>query len=320
MKLGLFTVMYADLDIEEVIDKLAALEIKAVEIGVANYPATNHLDALITDQLVEKFTERLMHDDIEISALSCQGNPLHPDETIARAHHAGWEQTVLWAERLHVRCVNVFSGCPGDPGGGRYPNWVTCAWPNEYGDLLSWQWNEKVVPYWVAASEFAQVHGVDRIAFEMHPGFVVYNPYTLLKLRRVVGAMIGANLDPSHLYWQGIDPSMAIRTLCDEHALFHFHAKDVAIDHQNVGLNGVLDSRPYNLIKERAWSFCTVGTGHSTFQWAKMIHELRKDGYDGVLSIEHEDPLASREEGFQHAVNFLKNILWTQSPDELWWT
>ncbi len=319
MKLGLFTVLYADRDIAEVVEKAVAMGIQAIELGVANYPATSHLEGLTTDRQVEKFVETLTQHHIEISALSCQGNPLHPDPAVAQRHHQGWEETVRWAERLGVNCVNVFSGCPGDQTGGTHPNWVTCAWPEEYRDLLAWQWNEKVIPYWQGATTFANHHGVDHIAFEMHPGFVVYNPYTLLKLRQAVGPSLGANVDPSHLYWQGIDPVMAIRVLCQENALFHFHAKDVLIDPYNTAVNGVLDSRSYRDIKDRAWSFCTVGSGHGAHAWAQMIYELRRGGYEGVLSIEHEDALASREEGLKHAVDLLKELVWTEPPEAAWW-
>ena len=257
---------------------------------------------------------------MSISALSCQGNPLHPNATIADSHHQGWRLTLEWAQRLGIKTVNVFSGCPGTPAGGNYPNWVTTAWPTEYQELLDWQWEHRVIPYWTTEAEIASTFGVTQIAFEMHPGFVVYNPYTLLKLRSRVGHVIGANLDPSHLFWQGIDLCAAIRVLCEEGALYHVHAKDVALDSRNVAVNGVIDSRPYQSLKDRAWNFCTVGYGHSALVWSQIIHELRKGGYDGVLSIEHEDALASRTEGLQHAMSFLRPLMWSEPKPEMWWS
>lgn len=318
MKIGIFTVLYPEMNLDQLIDKVQSFGVKAIELGIANYPQTNHLNELQTDSSVEMFLNRMVSSGIEISALSCQGNPLHPNVEVAQLHHNGWRLTLEWAKRLNVRTVNVFSGCPGTPAGGDYPNWVTTAWPPEFRDLLNWQWDKRLIPYWIGESEAAAKQGVDQIAFEMHPGFAVYNPYTLVKLRRAVGPQIGANFDPSHLFWQGIDPTTAIRFLCDEKALFHVHAKDVYVDPQNTALNGVLDSRPYEMT-ERAWTFCTVGYGHSALVWAQMVQELRKGGYDGVLSIEHEDLLASKDEGLAHAIDFLKPLIWTEPQPEMWW-
>jgi len=320
VKLGLFTVVYQDRGLDEMLDAVEALGVKAIEIGVANYPRTTHLDELATDADVDRLMSRLARAGITISALSCQGNPLHPDAAIAEAHHQGWRRTVEWARRLGVGCVNVFSGCPGDGPDSRMPNWVTCAWPPEYARLVEWQWRERVIPYWQAEAAFAEEQGVSRIAFEMHPGFVVYNPATLLKLRQAVGPVVGANLDPSHLFWQGIDPIAAIQELCAHDALFHFHAKDVWMQEKLVSINGVLDYQPYERVDQRAWSFCTVGYGHGPLTWARIIQALRIGGYDGALSIEHEDAVASRDEGVRHAVNFLAPLLWTEPKPDVWWT
>jgi sugar phosphate isomerase/epimerase len=173
-----------------------------------------------------------------------------------------------------------------------------------------------VIPYWREAGEFAEKSGV-KLAFEMHPGFVVYNPQTLLRLREAVGDVIGANYDPSHLYWQGIDPVASIRALAG--AIHHVHAKDTYIDEANVAVNGVLDTTPYSDLANRAWTFRTVGYGHDLFSWRSLISALRLVGYDYVLSIEHEDPMASIDEGFSKAVSFLQDVLLTEQPADMWW-
>ncbi len=319
MKLGLFTVLYADYSLSQIIELVESLGIHSLEIGVENYPKTSQLDEFTTDAEIGTLLEKLERHNIEISALSCQGNPLHPQADIAEHHHQGWRTTTAWARRLGVKHINVFSGCPGTPGGGSHPNWVTTAWPSEYRELLQWQWDEKVIPYWTKEVEFADKLGITQIAYEMHPGFVVYNPETLLRLRHAIGDNIGANLDPSHLFWQGIDPSATVRLLASENALFHVHAKDVLIDAQQIAVNGVLDTHSYADAKNRRWNFCTIGYGHSPGVWAEFIQTLRRFGYDGVLSIEHEDLLASRNEGLRHAVNFLENLLWTEPAPEAWW-
>ena len=158
-----------------------------------------------------------------ISALSCHGNPLHPDAARARHDQEVHRKTILLCEQLGVPVIVDFSGCPGDSPKSSQPNWVTCPWPPEYLKVLEWQWEKVAIPYWTKHAKFAADHGV-KIAIEMHPGFLVYNPETMLKLRAAAGPSIGCNYDPSHMFWQGIDPVAAIRILGD--AIFHVHAKD----------------------------------------------------------------------------------------------
>lgn len=146
-----------------------------------------------------------------------------------------------------------------------------------------------------------------RIAFEMHPGFCVYNPETMLRIRSEVGDILGANFDPSHLIWQGIDPVAAIRELSG--AIYHVHAKDTKIDKYNTAGHGVLDTKHYGDEVNRSWIFRTVGYGNSEAYWRDLISALRLAGYDRVLSIEHEDSLMSLDEGLKKAVEFLKPLI-----------
>jgi sugar phosphate isomerase/epimerase len=321
MKLGVLTVLYQELPLEEALDRVAGMGVDAVELGTGNYPGNSHCDP---DRLLEDDAAlRGLQDAIEsrglvISALSQHGNPLHPDEDFARGAHETWQKTVRLAEKLGVGVVNAFSGCPGDHDGARYPNWVTCAWPTDFTEILSWQWDERVIPYWEREAAFARDHGV-RIAFEMHPGFVVYNPETLLRLRRAVGPEIGANFDPSHLFWQGIDPVEAVKLLGREQSIFHVHAKDTYVDAGNVRVNGVLDTKGYERVVDRAWSFRTVGYGQPEKVWRDLVSALRMVGYDFVLSIEHEDSLMSIDEGLGKAIALLDRILLKESAGEMWW-
>jgi sugar phosphate isomerase/epimerase len=322
MKLGVFTVLFAQLSFEAALDRAVAAGLDCVEIGTGNYPGSAHCDpaALLADPAAMAAFGRAVTDrGLEISALSCHGNPLHPQAAVRDESHRTFVRTVELAERLGVPTVNLFSGCPGDSDDARYPNWVTCAWPNEYGELLEWQWHEKVVPYWSEQARFAADHGV-RLAFEMHPGFVVYNPATLLRLRDACGEAIGANLDPSHLFWQGIDLEAAIPELGRAGALFHVHAKDTAIL-RPAAINGVLDTVPLGDVGHRSWIFRTMGYGHSELDWRRILIALRLAGYDGVLSIEHEDALLSIDEGFAKAVTFLRAVMPSEPAlSEAWWT
>jgi len=321
MKLGVFLVLFGDKSFEEALDKAKELGLEAVEIGTGNYPGDAHckVDELLNDNgKLEKFRKEVEKRNLEISALSCHGNPLHPDEKIAKQHQEIQRKTILLAEKLGIQRIVTFSGCPGDSENAKYPNWVTCPWPTDFSEILKWQWEEKVIPYWKEEVKFARQHNVKEICLEMHPGFVVYNPETLLKLREVAGEEIGANFDPSHLFWQGIDPIAALKKL--EGAVYHVHAKDTKIHSYNTSINGVLDTKTYLDEPNRSWIFRTVGYGHGADFWNDFVSTLRMIGYDGVLSIEHEDSLMSTEEGLKKAVEFLKNVIIREPKPKAWWT
>jgi sugar phosphate isomerase/epimerase len=322
VKLGVFTVLFADLPLGAMLDRVASLGIEAVELGTGSYPGNAHADpdVLLGDAARQKeLLSEIGQRGLTISALSCHGNPLHPDPAVAQAAHETWRKTARLAVELGVDVVNCFSGCPGDGPNAKAPNWVTCAWPPEYLETLEWQWNDVAIPYWRDEAQFARQTGLTKIALEAHPGFLVYNPETLLRLRDAAGPEVGANLDPSHFVWQGIDPLEAVRTLGRAGALFHVHAKDVYLDRANIARNGVLDTKHYSNFGERSWSFRSVGYGQDEKFWRDFVSALRTAGYDGVLSIEHEDGLASAQEGLRKAVDTLQRVLFKEAPAEMWW-
>ncbi|TME17391.1 MAG: sugar phosphate isomerase/epimerase [Chloroflexi bacterium] len=323
MKLGVLTALYADRPLEAVLDIVKEAGLDCVELGAGNYPGDAHLKAaelLESESSRKRLQQAIASRGLEVSALACHGNPLHPRTEIAQASHAVYRRAVELAQKLEVPCVNLFSGCPGDSDQARFPNWVTCAWPTDFQEVLDWQWREKVIPYWKAEAAFAAERGV-RLGFEMHPGFVVYNPATLLRLREACGDAVGANFDPSHLFWQGIDVPVAIAEIGRAGALHHVHAKDTAIDPVNTARNGVLDTTPLDQVGRRSWVFRTVGYGHGEIDWKRILTALRLAGYEGALSIEHEDALFSVDEGFRKCVAFLRQIMPSEPPlAEAWWT
>jgi len=320
MKLGVFTTLLSDLPLEEALQYFKSLGIEMVEIGCGNYPGNAHANAdeLLADPAkLAAFQKTIADSGLEISAFSCHGNPVHPDKAVAAEFDRNMRNAVLLAEACGLSQINTFSGCPGDHEGAKYPNWVTCPWPDDFGKILEWQWNEKLIPYWKEFVAFAKAHGVNKIGLELHPGFCVYNTESLLKLREAVGPEIGANFDPSHLIWQGMDPVACIRALGD--AIFHFHAKDTKIDAINTAVNGVLDLKSYGDEINRSWVFRSVGYGNDANYWKDIISNLRMVGYDYAISIEHEDSLMSQNEGLRKAVALLKDVLITESPAEMWW-
>ena len=321
MKIGIFTALFGDKTLDETLDIVQAEGIQAVEFGAGAYPGASHLEveALLTskearDTLLKKVADR----GLTISAISCHGNALHPNKAIAAEHHQAFVNSVKIASLLGVPVVNGFSGCPGDGPNATNPNWVTCAWPDDFRDILDWQWNEVVVPYWTEQNAFLKEHNV-KFAIEMHPGFVCYANDSLLRLRAAAGEQIGANFDPSHLWWQGIDPIAAVRELAKEGALFHVHAKDTKIDPYNSGLNGNLDTKSYGDIDKRSWVFRSVGYGHGIEWWKDFCSTLRTFGYDYVLSIEHEDGLMNSMEGLRKALSVLKEAVIFEDAGKMFW-
>lgn len=319
MKLGMLTVPFAGLSLEETLKYLRPLGIQAVELGTGGYTNDSHcrLDQLLADKQKIRDLGKLVKDyDMTISALGCHGNPVHPDKAIADHSHEIYEKTLEVAELLGVDTVVTFSGCPGGSPKADKPNWVTCPWPPEFGDILDYQWNACLIPYWEKAAAMAENAGV-KVAIEMHPGFCVYNAETMMRLRDSTGDTVGANFDPSHLFWQGTDAVAAIYELGD--AIHYVHAKDCKVDSRNMGKYGVLDTKSYTDIKNRSWVFRTVGYGHGEKTWRDIISALKTVGYDRVVSIEHEDALMSVHEGVEKAVQFMKNVLFTENNEKIWW-
>ncbi|HSY00553.1 MAG TPA: sugar phosphate isomerase/epimerase, partial [Acidobacteriaceae bacterium] len=308
----------SQLPLSAVLDKLKKLNITTVELGTGNYPGDAHCKLTMLDDsnALAEFNKVLADHGASISALSCHGNALHPDPARAKHDAEVSRKTILLAEKLGIPTVVDFSGCPGDSPTAKQPNWVTCPWPPDYLEVLDWQWNEVVTPYWTAHGKFAADHGV-RIAIEMHPGFVVYSPETMLRLRSIAGPAVGANLDPSHMFWQNIDPIAAVRVLGE--AVFYVHAKDTQLYPANLPRSGVLDTKPYTDERNRGWIFRTVGFGHGAEWWKEFVSTLRMFGYDNVLSIEHEDSLLSAEEGLTKAATFLNDLVIREQPGAAWW-
>ncbi len=320
MKLGVLTVPLYGLSFEEAVKKLKNMGVQSLEVGAGGYPGMEHLnpsELLDDDEKIQGIKDIVKTNDMEISAISCHGNPVHPNKETAKTYHDQFVNAILLAEKLDVHTLVGFSGCPGDSAHSQYPNWVTCSWPEDYGKILDYQWNEVLIPYWKDMVKFANEHGVTKIALEMHPGFCVYNPATLMRLREACGDTIGANVDPSHLFWQGMNPVESIKYL--KGAIHHFHAKDTNIDEHNTAVNGVLDVGHYGNLMDRSWTFRTVGYGHDKGVWNNIISSLRLVGYDGVISIEHEDALMSVDEGLSKAVEFLKDVIIFEEQGDMWW-
>ncbi|MCI5772560.1 MAG: sugar phosphate isomerase/epimerase [Clostridiales bacterium] len=321
MKLSVLAVALGDRSLDEALKFLSDRGVHAVEIGCGGFPGKAHCDPevlLHDEKKLQEFKDTFKKYNMEISALSAHGNAVHPDKAQARKYEDDFVNAILLAEKLGVDRVVTFSGCPGGSKDDKTPNWVTCAWPQDYPAILDYQWNEVLIPYWKKMAAFANDHGIYKIAFEMHPGFCVYNPETMLRIREAVGSTLGANLDPSHLFWQGIDPCEAVRYLGGD-AIHFIHAKDTALNQFNIAHNGVLDTKNFTKVRERSWIFRTVGYGHDEKMWKDFVSALRLAGYEGPVSIEHEDGLMSGEEGLTKAIRLMQDVMMATTPGDMYW-
>lgn len=292
----------------------AELGLAALEIGMGNWNAAPHADLgalLESADARREFLAVLADHGLALAALNCSGNQLHPvdGERQSQVVH----DTVRLAELLEIDTIVLMSGLPaGGPDDVR-PNWVTCAWPLENGEILNWQWQEKLLPYWRDLAAHAASCGVRKLCIELHGHQLVYNVPTLLRLRREVGPIVGANLDPSHLLWMGADPLAAIDALGE--AILHVHAKDTMINRPAAALTSRLDTLAHENVKERAWSYITLGYGQDERWWREFCYRLRLNGYDGWLSIEHEDIVLSRMEGMRKSVALLRRVMAEEPGD-----
>jgi sugar phosphate isomerase/epimerase len=304
MPIGLVTDGLSDLPFGQLLSTAAELGIEMVEFGCGNWSSAPHLDLdelLASSRARDAFLGSVAAHGLTISALNCSGNPLHPGPNGA-AHRAVTSKTIALAGMLGVRRVVMMSGCPGGPGDAN-ANWVTTAWPPEAARVLEWQWTEQVIPYWAGLVGEARAAGVENLCLELHGQQNVYNVRTLFRLRDAVGPVVGANLDPSHLFWMGSDPLAAVPALGE--AIYHVHAKDTRINPRTAPVDGLIDVTPNDRIEQRTWSYVTLGDGHDVVWWRAFCQALRDAGYDDVLSIEHEDVALPPIDGVRRSVALL---------------
>ena len=319
MKLGAITTVLIHLSLEEMAQRMHALGLECIEIGVGGFFPKTHCNPgeLLQDPGgLSKFQDTLARNELEISAFCIHGDCLHPDKTISDEYHQDFVEACQLAEKIGVRRITLLSGLPEGQEGDRTPNFLSYFYPSYYLEMQQWQWEKRCIPYWKEHGKIAADHGVD-LCFEMHTGNLVYKVEELLRLRDAVGPVVCCNMDPSHLFWQGMDVLDIILTLGP--LIKHTHAKDSGLVEKNVRLNGVVDGKDMQRLTERTWLFRTVGYGHSEKFWRDYVSALRQIGYDDTLSIEHEDPLIDPQEGFELAVRFLQNILIKKPPSKLWY-
>lgn len=307
MKLGFVSDSLSGQSLAEMLDNAQRMGVDGIEVNTGGWSTAPHLilqtmleDATARRAFVREFETR----GLEIASLNANGNPLHPTD---RAQSKCLKNTIRLAGEMGIKTVCTMSGLPAGAPGDSMPNWVVSSWPPETQKMLAYQWNEVLIPYWQEIVELANASGVERIALELHGNQCVYNVPSLQRLRKEVGPVVGANLDPSHLFWMGADPYSAIDALGE--AIYHVHAKDTMLNKPVQATTSLLENGSLTNIPARAWSYITLGYGHGEEWWRQFCYRLLMVGYDRWLSIEHEDVLLNSLEGLEKSVTLLQGVM-----------
>ncbi len=307
MKLGFVSDSLGAMPFHEVLDSAVRLGVDGVEVNTGGWSTAPHFDlaAMKSDAGARKrFAKAFADRGLDVIALNANGNPLHPTD---KAQGECLKETIRIAGELGIKKVCTMSGLPAGSAADTMPNWVVSSWPPETQAILEYQWNEMLFPYWHDIVALAKECGVERIALELHGNQCVYNVPSLLKLRAQVGPVVGANLDPSHLFWMGADPLVAAEALGN--AVYHVHAKDTLLNAPVQATTSLLENGSLMDIPSRSWSYITLGFGHGEQWWRQFCYRLKMAGYDGWLSIEHEDVMLNGLEGLEMTVALLKGIM-----------
>jgi len=313
MKLGFVTDSLSRQPLSELLDNAARLGVHGVEVNTGGWSTAPHLkigellgQSAAQRAYLQKFSDR----GLSIASLNANGNPVHPADT---KQGQCLKDTIRLAGEMGVKTVCTMSGLPAGSKTDTMPNWIVATWPPETQTMLKYQWNEVLLPFWAEIVELAKSCGVEKIALELHGSQCVYNVPTLLRLREAVGPIVGANLDPSHLFWMGADPLAAVDKLGE--AVFHVHAKDTWLNPLTQATTSLLENDGAKGARERSWSYITLGYGHGEQWWREFVYRLLLVGYEGWLSIEHEDPMLNSLEGLEKSVALLKNVMGFQKAD-----
>lgn len=307
MKLGFVSDSLSGQSLAEMLDNAQRMGVDGIEVNTGGWSTAPHCDlnAMLEDgPACRAFVREFEARGLEIAALNANGNPLHPTD---KAQSECLKSTIRLAGEMGIKTVCTMSGLPAGAPGDSMPNWIVSSWPPETQKMLGYQWNEVLIPYWHDIVGLAKAAGVERIALELHGNQCVYNVPSLLKLREAVGLVVGANLDPSHLFWMGADPYAAIDALGE--AIYHVHAKDTLLNKPVQATTSLLENGSLTKIPARAWSYITLGYGHGEEWWRQFCYRLLMVGYDGWLSIEHEDVLLNSLEGLEKSVTLLQGVM-----------
>jgi sugar phosphate isomerase/epimerase len=323
MKLGVYTAVLHDRPLREALVTIRSLGLVGAEINAGGFLPNPHLpvEGLLGGRVEPgEYLQVFDEAGVELTGLNVNGNPLHADPEVGPEDAEDLRRAIRIAALLGVPRVVTMSGLPAAHPGGRWPAWHVNPWDSGYLDSLDYQWGDVAVPFWREIDAMARDHDV-KVCIEMHPQNLVFNPPTLQRLvDKTHATHVGAEMDPSHLFWQGIDPIAAIDYLGD--LVFHAAAKDTRIN-PACAIYGVLDDRftripssehPTGLggrhtvtrwPQDSSWDFVAVGRGHDVEFWSRFLGALRRVDTDMAVNIEHEDTELGQLEGLEVAATTL---------------
>ena len=312
MQIGVFNDGLSHLTREAAFGWCADHGIGRIEMGVGGWArAADQLDvdALLREPAArDRLAGELREHGLGLSCVNAAGNPLHPDPAIGARHAARVRAAIELAHLLGVDRVVTMSGCPGSRDGGATPVFAPWALTPDDESLWEWQLGHRLAPFWADLCAWAlRAAPAVRICLELHPGASAYSPGSFLRLAEHAGPNLGVNFDPSHFWWQGIDPHEVIAQLGPR--IGFAHGKDTLVHADRVRRDGVIDFRFPVDPATASWHFAAVGTGHGVEEWAHLLAALRAAGYDGDVSIEHEDPRVGAEEGIELSLAGLRDAL-----------
>jgi sugar phosphate isomerase/epimerase len=307
MKLGFVTDSLGGMPFDALLSNAQRMGVQGIEINTCGWSTAPHFklsEMLGKPDAQKAYAQKLEDHGLEIISLNANGNPLHPTDP---KQGNDLRDTIRVAGEMGIKKVCTMSGLPAGSANDVMPNWVVSSWPPETQEMLRYQWEEKLFPFWTEIVALAKECGVEQIALELHGNQCVYNVPSLFKLREEIGPVIGANLDPSHLFWMGADPLIAAEALGD--AVYHVHAKDTFLNAPKQATTSLLENGSLMDIPARSWSYITLGFGHGEEWWRQFCYRLKMGGYDGWLSIEHEDVLLNSLEGLEKSVDLLQGVM-----------
>ena len=313
MKLGFVSDSLGGMPFAAMLDHAVRLGVSGVEVNTGGWSTAPHFDLAAmkaSGGARRAFLAAFADRGLEVIALNANGNPLHPTDP---RQGDCLRDTIRVAGEMGITKVCTMSGLPAGREGDLMPNWVVSSWPPETQAILRYQWEERLIPFWTGIAALAKSCGVTQIALELHGNQAVYNVPSLMRLRAAVGPVVGANLDPSHLFWMGADPLIAAEALGA--AVQHVHAKDTFLNAPVQATTGLLENGSLIDIPGRSWSYITLGFGHGEDWWRQFCYRLRMGGYDGWLSIEHEDVLLNGLEGLEKSVALLRGVMPAAAAD-----
>jgi len=273
MQIGILTGPFGNEPLEHVIEFAGKEGFDALE--VASGPGGGHVDFLnLTDARADEIKKLLAANKVAISSLAWYTNmtDVAGREQVTKNFRA----LVDAAEKLGVGVVCTLAGMPVEGKDKLKTIAEDCA---------------AVFP---PLCEYAAEKGI-KIALENWYATCLQGLAQFDRMFECVpNENFGLNFDPSHLMWQGIDYISAVRRYSKR--IFHTHAKDTEVRDEDLAY--------YGSQMGGWWRYVIPGLGR--VKWGEYIAALRRNGYNGVLSIEHEDGALGREEGFIKGKNYLR--------------